>query len=108
MARRRDWPDPERGSMGRERVGPCSGAPGWACQRAAWAAPVERGKTAWRMALMAARFLLLRRRLKRDPDARAYTDRALTPVAVEGGAAADADALALFSVTDAAHAPVGA
>jgi radical SAM superfamily enzyme YgiQ (UPF0313 family) len=51
-----------------------------------------------RMALMAARFLRLRRRLKRDPAARAYTDRALTPVA-----AADADALALFSVTEAAR-----
>ena len=52
-----------------------------------------------RMALMAARFLPLRRALKRDPAARAYTDRALTPVT-----AADAHELALFSATDAARA----
>jgi signal transduction histidine kinase len=29
------WPDPEPGSMGHERVGPCFGAPGWACRSAA-------------------------------------------------------------------------
>ena len=32
---RRQWPAPERGSMGYERVGPCSGAPGWACRSVA-------------------------------------------------------------------------
>src|SRR4029453_9208854 len=52
-----------------------------------------------RMAVMAARFLPLRHALKRDPAARAYTDRALTPVT-----AADADELALFSSTEAARA----
>jgi hypothetical protein len=54
-----------------------------------------------RMALMAARFLRLRRALKRDPDARAYTDRALAPVT-----AADADDLALFSAIEPARAAV--
>jgi hypothetical protein len=52
-----------------------------------------------RMALTAARFLRLRRRLKRDPDARGYTDRALTPAT-----AADDEDLALFSATEAARA----
>ena len=53
------------------------------------------------MALMAARFLPLRHALKRDPAARAWRDRALTPTT-----ALDEEALALFQATEAARAEV--
>ena len=54
-----------------------------------------------RMALIAARFLPLRHALKRDPAARAYTDRALTPTT-----ALDEATLALFQATEAARADI--
>ena len=46
-----------------------------------------------RIGIMAARLLILRRRLKRDPAARDYRDLALTPVS-------DDDTLELFTVTE--------
>nr|WP_294552877.1 radical SAM protein [uncultured Rhodopila sp.] len=49
-----------------------------------------------RMAVMAARLLLVRHRLKRDPAARDYRDLALTPTG-------DEEALALFSSTEASR-----
>lgn len=54
-----------------------------------------------RMAAMALRFLPLRRELKRDPAARAWRDRALTPTT-----AAEDGTLALFQATEAARADV--
>lgn len=54
-----------------------------------------------RMAAMALRFLPLRRELKRDPAARAWRDRALTPTT-----AAEDGTLALFQQTEAARADV--
>jgi hypothetical protein len=50
-----------------------------------------------KLAHMIWRFGRIRRRLKRDPDARAYTDQALTPVNDT-----EFDALEMFTVTDAA------
>jgi hypothetical protein len=47
------------------------------------------------------RFARIRRRLKEDPTAKAYTDLSLTPVT-----AAELDELELFNVTDAAKAAV--
>jgi radical SAM superfamily enzyme YgiQ (UPF0313 family) len=55
-----------------------------------------------RLARLIWRFGRVRRRLKRDPHARHYTDQALTPV-VE----AELDALELFTGSDAAKAAVG-
>ena len=50
---------------------------------------------------MIAQLWLVRRRLKRDPKAREYTDIALTPVCDE-----DFEDLEIFKVTDAAAATV--
>src|SRR5262249_2712383 len=50
-----------------------------------------------RLAHMIWRFGRIRRRLKRDPNVRAYTDQALTPVTET-----ELDALEMFSATDAA------
>jgi hypothetical protein len=49
-----------------------------------------------RIGVMAARMLMLRRRLKRDPAARDYRDLALTPVS-------DDSALEMLTVTEAAR-----
>jgi hypothetical protein len=54
-----------------------------------------------RMAAMAVRFLPLRRTLKRDPSARTWRDRALTPTTT-----ADDASLALYQVTEAARTDV--
>src|SRR5262249_51540492 len=51
-----------------------------------------------RIGVMIWRMGLVRRAIKRDPDARAYTDTALTPVTDE-----DIDTLEMFKVTDAAR-----
>lgn len=51
-----------------------------------------------RLAGLVLRLSLLRRRLKRDPNARSYTDEALTPVRDD-----DMDVLEMFSVTEAAR-----
>jgi len=53
------------------------------------------------LAGMIVRYGLIRRRLKKDPNAKAYTDLALTPVIED-----EFDALEMFAVSDAARAAV--